>query len=58
MEVSRDDWKIIERALKFAAANTTDHAKIGEYVEVWRKLDGIGNEAAVQQDGFRYDYDD
>jgi len=58
MELSRDDQKIIEQALKFAAANTTDYTEIGQYAKVWRKLQIVNGSSLPEEDGFRYDYDD
>jgi hypothetical protein len=58
MYFNHNDQAIIEKALKFAAANTTDYTEISQYVEVWKKLENYSNTGDVQHDGFRYDYDD
>ncbi|HZG61137.1 MAG TPA: hypothetical protein VEY68_11835 [Anoxybacillus sp.] len=55
MDLTAREQATIEQALKFAAANTTNHAETKQYVEVWRKLKQHNNE---EKDGFRYDYDD
>jgi len=57
MELSRGDQKVIEQALKFAAANTTSYTEIAQYAEVWRKLQIVNDSSLPEGDGFRYDYD-
>jgi hypothetical protein len=52
MHLNEHDQAVIEQALKFAAANTTDYAEIGQYVEVWNKLKDLNG---TEHDGFRYD---
>jgi hypothetical protein len=58
MHLDHNDQAVIEQALKFAAANTTDYTELSQYVEVWKKLKTYSNTGNVQPDGFRYDYDD
>jgi hypothetical protein len=53
MDLTAHEQAAIEQALKFAAANATNHAETKQYVEVWRKL-----KQHNEKDGFRYDYDD
>jgi hypothetical protein len=58
MKFNDNDQALIEKALKFAAANTTDYTEIRRYVEVWKKLENNSNIGNIQYDGFRYDYDE
>jgi hypothetical protein len=44
MNLTAHEQAALEQALKFAAANTTNHAEIEQYVEVWRKLKQNNNE--------------
>ncbi|RIW34614.1 hypothetical protein D3H55_08850 [Bacillus salacetis] len=60
MNLNQEDQSIIEKALKSASANTTDHHAVFQFQNVLQKLqqNHEANTAVPQQDGFRYDYDD
>ncbi|WP_417900592.1 hypothetical protein ABN702_10385 [Bacillus haimaensis] len=55
MNNSKDEAAILEQALQFALANSTDYQEIGMYEQVLSKFH---KKNQTQMDGFRYDYDD
>jgi hypothetical protein len=58
MTLNENDHAIIEQALKAAAANSADYQEIYQYEDVLNKLKQQSGIGKVQEDGFRYDYDD